>query len=78
MMPLAGSGVEAPPLVVDLASHDGVDLLDEFSHGMHRERHPIFYLARSAALPAFAGLALLGLLALWRGSSLPRRTSKVS
>jgi hypothetical protein len=65
---------DAAPLVVDLASHYGVDLLDEFSHGMHRERHPIFYLARSAALPAFAGLALLGLLALWRGSSLPRRS----
>jgi hypothetical protein len=65
---------DAAPLVVDLASHYGVSLLDEFSHGMHRERHPIFYLARSAALPVFAGLALLGLLALWRGSSLPRRS----
>ena len=65
---------DAAPLVVDLASHYGADLLDEFSHGMHRESHPIFYLARSAALPAFAGLALLGLLALWRGSALPRRS----
>jgi hypothetical protein len=64
---------DAAPLVVDLASHYGVSLVDEFSHGMGRERHPVFYLARSAALPVFAGLALLGLLALWRGSSLPRR-----
>jgi hypothetical protein len=64
---------DAAPLAVDLASHYGVDLLDEFAHGMHRERHPIRYLARSSALPVFAGLALLGLLALWRGSSLPRR-----
>jgi hypothetical protein len=64
---------DAAPLVVDLASHYGVGLVDEFSHGMGRERHPVFYLARSSALPVFAGLALLGLLALWRGSSLPRR-----
>jgi hypothetical protein len=61
------------PLVVDLASHYGVDLLDEFGHGMHRERDAISYLARSSALPVFAGLALLGLLALWRGSTLPQR-----
>ncbi len=65
---------DAAPLAVDLASHYGVSLVDEFSHGMHRERHPIAYLARSSALPVFAGLALLGLLALWRGSSLPRRS----
>jgi hypothetical protein len=64
---------DAAPLAVDLASHYGVSLVDEFSHGMHRESHPIAYLARSRALPVFAGLALLGLLALWRGSSLPRR-----
>jgi hypothetical protein len=65
---------DAAPLVVDLASHYGVALLDEFAHGMHRGRHPIAYLARSSALPVFAGLALLGLLALWRGSTLPRRS----
>jgi len=64
---------DAAPLAVDLASHYGVSLVDEFSHGMHRERHPIRYLARSSALPVFAGLALLGLLAFWRGSTLPRR-----
>jgi hypothetical protein len=64
---------DAAPLAVDLASHYGASFLDEYSHGMHRERHPISYLARSGALPVFAGLALLGLLALWRGSSLPRR-----
>ena len=65
---------DAAPLVVDLATHYGVDLLDEFAHGMHRGRHPISYLARSSALPVFAGLALLGLLALWRGSTLPGRS----
>lgn len=64
---------DAAPLAVDLASHYGVSLVDEFSHGMHRERHPIRYLARSSALPVFGGLALLGLLAFWRGSTLPRR-----
>jgi hypothetical protein len=64
---------DAAPLAVDLASHYGASFLDEYSHGMHRERNPIPYLARSGALPVFAGLALLGLLALWRGSSLPRR-----
>jgi len=64
---------DAAPLAVDLASHYGVSLVDEFSHGMHRERHPIRYLARSSALPVFLGLALLGLLAFWRGSTLPRR-----
>ena len=66
---------DAAPLVVDLATHYVVDLLDEFAHGMHRGRHPISYLARSSALPVFAGLALLGLLALWRGSTLPRRST---
>jgi hypothetical protein len=64
---------DAAPLAVDLASHYGVSLVDEFAHGMHRERHPVRYLARSSALPVFAGLALLGLLAFWRGSTLPRR-----
>jgi len=64
---------DAAPLAVDLASHYGVSFLDEYSHGMHRERHPIPYLVRSSALPVFAGLALLGLLTLWRGSTLPRR-----
>jgi hypothetical protein len=65
---------DAAPLVADLASHYGVSLLDEFSHGMHQQRRPILYLARSSALPVFVGLAALGLLALWRGSSLPRRS----
>jgi len=65
---------DAALLAVDLASHYGVSAVDEFCHGMHRERHPVYYLARSSALPVFAGLALLGLLALWRGSTLPLRT----
>ncbi len=64
---------DAAPLVVDLASHYGVDALDEFAHGMHRDRHPIRYLAGTGALPVFAGLLLLGLLAIWRGSVLPTR-----
>jgi hypothetical protein len=64
---------DAAPLALDLVRGFGVPALDEREHGLRREQRPLVYLAGSPALGVFAGLALLGLLALWRGAALPRR-----
>ncbi len=64
---------DAAPLALDLVRAFGVPAFDERSHGLRREQRALVYLAGSPALPVFGGLVALGLLALWRGSALPRR-----
>ncbi len=64
---------DAAPLALDLVRAFGPPALDEREHGLRREQRPLVYLAGSPALGVFAGLALLGLLALWHGTALPRR-----
>jgi len=64
---------DAAPLALDLVRGFGVPALDEREHGLRREQRALVYLAGSPALGVFVGLALLGLLALWRGAALPRR-----
>jgi hypothetical protein len=62
--------VDAGPLAIDLVRAFGAPLFDERDHGLGIEENPVRYLARSRALPVFAGLAVLGLLFVWRGTAL--------
>lgn len=61
---------DAALFAVDLALSLGPPLLDEREHGLLPSPHPIPYLLGSAALPAFAGAALLAGVALWWGRAL--------
>lgn len=66
---------DASLLAVDLATALGPPLFDEREHGLLPSPRAVPYLLRSAALPAFAGVALLALLMLWWGRApLPSRT----
>jgi hypothetical protein len=67
-------GDDAAPLAVDLVRAYGVPRFDEREHGLLPETSAFRYLASSAALPAFVGLALLGLLYAWHGAALPARS----
>lgn len=64
---------DAAPLAMDLVRAFGVPRFDERTHGLHRERAPLRFLARSAALPALAGVLILALLFVWHGHALPPR-----
>lgn len=65
---------DAAPLVADLARAYGAPVFDEYSHGLTGHGSAPGYLLRSAALPLFAGLALLGVLIAWRGNAWPARS----
>ena len=64
---------DAAPLAFDLVRAYGVPRLDEREHGLSDTPSTTAYLARSPALPVFAGIAATGLLFGWGGASLPRR-----
>ena len=65
--------LDAAPLALDLVRAYGAPYLDEREHGFVPESSAARYLVRSAALPVFLGLALLGALVAWRGSAWPAR-----
>ena len=58
---------DAAPLVGALVRAYGVPRLDERQHGLRLAQGSLSYLLSSAALPAFAGFGLLGLLYIWWG-----------
>ena len=66
---------DAAVFAIDLARAYGVPRIDERNHGMHREHGAIRYLVRSAALPALAGIVVLGLLVVWHGNLWPTRVA---
>jgi hypothetical protein len=57
---------DAATFVVDLALAFGSPLIDEREHGLLPRPLPIVFLVRSAAMPAFGGVVLLGALLIWR------------
>jgi len=59
---------------VDLVRAFGVPLFDERAHGLRAEESALLYLATSPAAWFFCGLALLGLLTVWRGHMWPARS----
>jgi hypothetical protein len=65
---------DAAPLAVDLVRAWGAPKIDERAHGFVPEASVFRYLARSPASPVFAGLGLLGLLFVWRGTAQPARS----
>lgn len=64
---------DAAPLAADLVRRYGAPWLDERAHGLRASRGTLSTLARSPVLPFFAGVALLGLLYVWCGSTVPPR-----
>ena len=65
---------DSAPLAIDLVEAFGRPRFDEREHGLLPATSAFRYLAGSAARPVYAGLALLGLLYLWRGNALPARS----
>ncbi len=59
---------------VGLAQIFGTPLLDERQRGFRRHDSALLYLLESSALPLFLSLILLGLLFMWQGRALPRRS----
>ncbi|MBX3025943.1 hypothetical protein KF840_13635 [bacterium] len=64
---------DAALFAMDLVRAYGVPRIDERSHGLHRERGAVRYLARSPAVPALLGIAVLGLLVVWHANLWPAR-----
>lgn len=64
---------DAAVFAVDLVRAFGAPRIDERASGLHRERDALRYLARSPAVPALAGIALLGVLTIWHGNLWPPR-----
>jgi hypothetical protein len=67
-------GEDAAPFAVDLVRSFGEPRFDEREHGFLPETSAFRYIASSAALPVYVGLALLGVLHAWRGNALPARS----
>jgi hypothetical protein len=64
---------DAAPLAGDLVGRLGAPWLDERIHGLRPSRGTVATLIRSPALAFFLGMALLGLLHVWRGLAVPPR-----
>jgi len=64
---------DAAPLAADLVRAHGAPWLDERMHGLRARRGALATIATSPALAFFCGVALLGLLHVWRGTAFPRR-----
>lgn len=68
-------GKDAALLAVDLVRRYGPPFFDEREHGFVAETSALRYVAASSAWPVFAGVALFGLLVVWRGHALPARAT---
>lgn len=64
-------GGDAAVLAADFVRAYGTPRIDERSHGLHRQRNPLPYLAGSAALPVLLGIVLFGALVVWHARLLP-------
>jgi hypothetical protein len=69
---------DAALVTVDLVRRYGAPLLDENAHGFRPSQDVFTYLAGSPARSVFAGLCLLGILVLWRGSLVPGQALETS
>lgn len=69
------STADGAPWMIDLVRAFGVPRFDEYSHGVRTDSGAVGFIAGSAAVWLFAGLAVLGSLVAWRGAMLPPRSA---
>lgn len=66
--------MDSAPFAIDLVAAFGSPRFDEREHGFLPETSAFRYIAGSPARGVYVGLALLGVLYLWRGNALPARS----